>query len=432
MIKWALVVVLSAINSLAAVTRVGNGDEGQDLEGYEKIENGPIVKARAKAVARLKTLNVGSIKGLGFLIPEVAKSDLYMTKRDTKDGAFARTFAEPHAATRFSPLASKLDQNQLIALHIHEGLHRSLPPQIRENEDVVYDITLAIAAPDATHDRIAKVVAKYLPAESESAAPVTIAASNYEKKMWVPTSILTYSYRFFSKNEESERLSNIKSLHRFESLFYAFGTDEHPIGLGLGLSFAGKNGEPTEMGPLSLSARMHFSTARGFDIAGWSEANLNTTSNGDLKKSAFGRDTFSLGLSARRDVRRFYVDNILGLTLPGTADKGTLYYEYGPIYSAKVRAGVKLNEYTVGGFAELLLSDGLKVSNDNQEVRSTDRFGIISVGPELSYRYENITTTLFGRFILNRSQDVSYDDIGQVLGAGAGEGYVGASFAVSL
>jgi len=63
---------------------------------------------------------------------------------------YARTFPEPHAATRFFPAAAKLDSEQLQALHIHEALHRALPDSVREDEAVVSEITLAPSATAAT------------------------------------------------------------------------------------------------------------------------------------------------------------------------------------------------------------------------------------------------------------------------------------------
>src|ERR1700722_10012673 len=122
-------------NVWAGTTIVGNGDDGADLEGATPIDSGPIVEARNKAVKRLSTLGVEGVPGLGRLIPEVARSPLFMSKRDVPaDDAiggsryhsdmrgllFASTFTEANAPTTFYPAAKALNEEQLIALHIHE------------------------------------------------------------------------------------------------------------------------------------------------------------------------------------------------------------------------------------------------------------------------------------------------------------------------
>jgi hypothetical protein len=135
-----LLIFLLTYLVFAGPTKVGNGDDGSDLEGFDLVTSGRLVESRLKAVELLKKLNIHGVPQLGALIPEVKNTKLYLTKRNINAnrlkelGAFhsgeqkyvyARTFARPYAATRFFPAALKLDDSQLIALHIHEGLHRA-------------------------------------------------------------------------------------------------------------------------------------------------------------------------------------------------------------------------------------------------------------------------------------------------------------------
>ncbi len=53
----------------AGPNKIGNGDEGADLEGATSITTGPIVEARDQAIALLKKLNVEGVNGLGLLLP---------------------------------------------------------------------------------------------------------------------------------------------------------------------------------------------------------------------------------------------------------------------------------------------------------------------------------------------------------------------------
>lgn len=60
-----------AFTAQASVTKVGNGDDGADLEALTPITSGPIFEARQRAVETAKKLNVIGVPGLGLLIPEL-------------------------------------------------------------------------------------------------------------------------------------------------------------------------------------------------------------------------------------------------------------------------------------------------------------------------------------------------------------------------
>lgn len=451
-----LLLILVFVDAKGAVTKVGNGDDGRDLEGFEQIKDGRIADSRKKAVELLNRLNIAGVRGLGTLLPETEKSEFYLAKKDVEaiEGddqskfhsnmqglVFARTFAEPHAPTRFFPISLQLDENQLVSLQIHEALHRALPDSIRENEEIVSQFTIAITSPGATFDRIVSVADKHI------LKPVEYVAHSYDEGKSVVTqpnipedaeikrpSMFRYGYRAFNKSEDSETLSSLKSMHTLESYLYPFGSDANPIGIGIGLSIASM-AEKSQLGPLSLSGRGRIWSARGFDIGLWGELALNTLSNEELKNSAYGRDVVTLGLSMRKDANYYYIENLLGLSLPGTIDQkiGNINYKYefGALTTAKVRAGGRYKGFAIGGFGEILLSDYFK-SSGGEHSYDSGRFNIVSAGPEASFTMSDLTLTLYGRFILSRTNDATYDTVGNLMGVGVGEGFVGASLALNL
>lgn len=213
--KILFIIYLAGSLANASVTKVGNGNDGADLENLKIIKEGPILSARDQAVAWLKTLNVQGIAGLGRLIPEVEHSDLMMADKDAhptgeapgsieisadQNLVYARTFAEPYAATRFFPAATKLTKEQLIALHIHEALHRALPENIRENEDIVSHLTMALTSPGANHDRVRQVARLYVRqapnAEGMAAQSVATKISNQETRILPKTSRSKFAAQF--------------------------------------------------------------------------------------------------------------------------------------------------------------------------------------------------------------------------------------------
>ena len=454
-------------------TKVGNGDDGSDLEGAKRVTSGILIETRKKAVERARKVGVASVDHLGSLIPEIEKSDIYLVGRDMEpkleedrglegspDGkaVYARTFAEPHAATRFFPAALMLDEEQLISLHIHEALHRSLPASIRENEEKVTRITLAIAGPDASLDRVRKTVARELESTSSiasagpgatvltsagggvtvivnngaSSAPMTSEAKlrqQIERPDLERPSSVTYGYRSFFLPEKERSDYPIESMHSLQSFVYPFGQGPHAIGMGLEMSYI-KTPEQAIMGPLALSARMRLMTIRQFEVGAFASLALNTLADGELKSSRMGRDVTTLGLAVRREDRRFYVENQLAVSGAGDAQQKhgpfTYNYHYGTTIAASIRAGGRYRGFELGGFAELLLSDGLKVSGPDFSSRDGDsgRYRIIGAGPELAYQRDALRFALSARWIVDSTPEVNLDYLGDLLGRGAGQGFV--------
>jgi len=436
-----LMYLLGTIHANAAVVRIGNGDEGSDLEGVEEVSSGIISTSRTETVKLLKSLNINAVRGLGSLIPEIESNKLYLAQKDSleldtvdqgsfhvdmKGRVYARTFSEPHAPTRFFPVATHLAKDQLVALHVHEGLHRSLPPEIRTNESIVSEITLAITSPDSSFDRVQAVVSKYIPDEQSGAVagptPVKIPDNAKIKN----PSEFSYGYRNFFK-PISGTTYQVNGMHVLETELYPFGSEYAISGVGFELSLINLLGHSV-MGPLRLNFESKMWSLRGFDVGFWGTVSLNTLSADELKTSPYGRDTVHLGMSIRKDLKVFSVENIVGYTFKGQSIQkiGAIpyTYNYGGVVEVSTHPAVMLSNFRVGGFLEFLLGDGYEVSGGAFDY-NPGRFRILSGGPELEYRFNSMALTLTGRFLINATQDASYDSLGDLLGVGVAQGNIG-------
>jgi hypothetical protein len=458
-----LYILATPIAATAATTKVGNGDDGSDLEGFSPITSGPIFESRAKAVAQLKKLNVQGIPGLGTLLPEVEKAELFMAKRDisanlnedqgtfhtTFDGlVFARTFPEPHAPTRFFPTAKSLSEEQLIALHIHEGLHRSLPATIRENENKVAQLTLAMTSPGANHDTVRNFAAKQMPENRSQTHSTTASTDNdyFDSQVAggvselypIPDharvkrpSILGYTYQSFTQNHETDT-QPVTVMQTLQSFLYPFGSDQNPVGIGIEVSML-KYRDESQLGPLGLSLRTRLWSVRGFDIGGWATYSLNTLSSDELKNSPYGRDVLSAGISIRRDIKNFYVENVIGVTSSGSVEQklaqSKITYKYGSVVSASVKAGARLGHFTAGGYGELLLSDNYQITAPNFE-DSSGRYQIVGAGPDIAYEQDWWSLRIFGRQVVSSTKNANFTTLGNIMGKGSGQGSIGAQVSV--
>ena len=430
--------------SSAGPVIVGNGDDGDDLQSFEKLGSGPIVSTRTKAVELLKSFNVQKIEGLGALIPEVENTKMYATKKGlgpeelVKLGAFtedasgliyARTMPRPYAATRFFPASKNLNETQLISLHIHEGLHRALPPQIREDEQIASIITQSITAPDANFDSIQATVEKYLPKKSQNFATGTVS----ESKIYVPEksrlnnpSRFGLEARFFQQDNDSEDATGkeIESMYILSSHLYPFGKNEQAVGLGFDASII-QTAEENFLGPLSVGARYRLYTHRDFDIEGFAQLNMNTLSDEELQDSLLGRDTTTLGVTFATRRSNFFIENDFFYTFESEVEEkvGNIKYTYtfGEILGINLRAGMHYKNFMVGGFTEFLVSDNFTVEGGDFS-DSTGRNRIVSWGPHIEYRKNQYSLVLRGRFILNSTDDATYDYLADLMGYGVGQG----------
>lgn len=432
--------LFSATVALSASTKVGNGDEGKDLEGAELVTSGKLINTRDQALTLLRKLNVKGIAGLGKLESEILYSKIYLTQGNVKHQnknisfeinksgqVYARTFPEHYAATRFFPVALELSDQQLIALHIHEGLHRSLPSDIKTNEDIVTEITLSITSPDATFDQVSASMNQFQEDKIQtSQASVTTSVEEHFKK---PSS-LSYELRLFNGSHlfSGETLSVIQSI---KSEFYPFGSVNHPFGMGIEMSLVKKSGQ-TLMGPLGLSLRYKAWTIREFEILLAANAALNMLSADELKQSPFGRDVITFGIEAKKTSGFVYLDNFIGLTLPSqtTQTIGSIDYhhQFKETFQANIHGGITfLDHLKLGAFVELYLASGMKVSGGAFQGFDTGRYRIVTWGPEVSWRTSDFFVNTKLKMLLNSTPGVNLDYLGDVLNTGVAEGSFSAS-----
>lgn len=444
--RLIIILTLAMVSAqvLAGPIRVGNGDDGEDLQSFEPVIDGVIADSREKAVKLLKSFNIQKIEGLGALLPEVENTKLYLTKKGlgpeelAKLGAFtadasgliyARTMPRPYAATRFFPAAKKLNESQLIALHIHEGLHRSLPESIRENEQVASSITQSITAPDASFDSIKATIQGYLPKNQPSSGVSNVS----ESKLYVPEksrlrnpSRFGIEARVFQQSDESEKATGnqIESMYILSSHLYPFGKNEQAVGIGFDASII-QTADENFMGPLSVGARYRLYTHRDFDIEGFAQLNMNTLSDEELQDSLLGRDTTTIGLTLSTQRSHFFIENDFFYTFESEVEEqiGNIDYTYtfGEILGINLRAGVHYKNFMFGGFTEFLVSDNFTVEGGDF-ADSTGRNRIVSWGPHIEYRKNQYSLVMRGRFILNSTDNTSYDYLADLMGYGVGQG----------
>jgi hypothetical protein len=441
----ALLFVLLGSNA-QAYQKVGNGDDGGDLEGATPLPEGPLSKAREQSVSRLTQLNTAGIRSLGNLIPEVAKTDLYFSPVDkaanlpSDQGSFhanmqgmvyARTFARPHAATRFFPAALTLSSEQMIALHIHEALHRSLPASVRENEAVVTQLTLSITTPGATRDQVEATVNTLIPEEIVQ-PPADGLSSHYRvlntEAPYRRVSNLRYSFRQFLEPKINGTFP-IRSMHVVQSDLYPFGGENTPFGMGLEASMIQSDAAGLQSGPLGISARLRLFQRAGFDVGIWGVASLNTLSTEELKNSPYGRSLVTFGLFIRKRLPGFYIENFLSYTLPGDVTQMlgavSYNYSYGGVFNAKVRTGFAYSIFDFGAFTEMHLAQHFRVAGGAFKPFDTGSYRLVSVGPEVAISLGEVSLSVFGRMIIDSTQGANFDYLGNLMGAGTAQGSLG-------
>lgn len=430
-----ILILLFAINSVASGTRVGNGDDGSDLEGFEEVKSGIIVDSRNKAVNLLRDLRVSSIAGLGYLEAEVANTKLYMTRRNIKDseledlGAYhknskdfiyARTFPRPHSATRFFPVSNSLSEDQLVALHIHEGLHRALPKELREKEDVVSLLTRAIVSPNATNDSVYQISESYVVRKKQMASG--------ELEYFIPPEAkvnqnanFDYKLTTYSGKKKFTVGENIQLVHSINSKLYPFGGKYSSVGIGIGASFINQENQNV-FGPLQLSGDMRLWTFRGFDVDGTLEMAISSAAEDEFSASELGRDVAKIGLVVSKKGDVFELENELKYTLPSSSTEQignqTINYHYGDIISAKIKMNSHWRSMNLGGFLQYSIAKERKIESSQTIIEGRER--ILQAGPQLSWKNKNLEVGIRASYLLNANDDFSLDRFGDILGTGIG------------
>lgn len=474
--KYAMVLgwgLIAAAPGYASVTKVGNGDDGADLETLTQITSGPILAARQRAIETVKQLNANGIPGMGLLIPELEHNNLFMATKDVhptgeqqgsleisadKGFVYARTFAEPYAATRFFPIAATLTADQLVALHIHEALHRSLPPDIRTDENKVMHLTMAMTSPGASYDRVFQVASLYINADvtntaqrsgqrptpvletqmnsTVSVAPIVLPSkSRTEVKMGVEVySQGRYGWSPGITNELEVKTSlggyrqvgsfAVEPAFRFRAKMFS----EAARGLGLGATSYEVEGrikidDETVAGPL-----VRF-TAKALDESGydWND-----------------RDVTTVGAFYRNLSESSYFETTASYSFGSTAGKDEFQSaKYNSILSLTGRTGLKYKYLYIGGLFDIHSSEGREISQSEQVNRQVGYyaeptpglmrpgFRILAVGPELGLEGKSFNFRLYAKQILNSSSGI-FDDLGDNMDRGSGNAVLGTSFAMAF
>lgn len=452
-----------------STTKVGNGDDGADLEHKEKVTSGILETTRGKAAQHLKDMSARQIPYLGNLIDEVERTEIYLVHQNiavpkdfdrgqevSPDGkyVYARTFARPYAATRFFPAALMLSEQQLVNLHIHEALHRALPESVREDESVVSEITLALTDPKASFDSakaitvaaVERAEAKLQNAQATAAAPgapphaggLTTRPLFEEppvtERLKNP-SFFRYSFLVYDDRIRDEDSSTpVLGLQRLDSFLHPFGRGPNALGMGLSFSFV-RLPDRSYLGPLQVSGRYLLATWRQFDVELYGEHAMYTLSSEELKNLPQARDVTTFGISMRREGEHFYSENFLSYSLPSESEftvSNTKYKQkFGGLTNASVAFGGKYRGFSLGVKGDLLLSQGFEVESTTF-TQPAERLRIVKFGPELGYNYEALNWKLFAYQIIDGTPGAKLDDVADLMGHGAGQGYAGTSLAIQF
>ncbi len=447
-----MLLTLMSTAAFASTTKVGNGDDGTDLEGAEPITKGIIFETREKAIANLKALNIHGIAGLGLLIPELEHNQLLMTKSDVnpmssegywessddRKTVYARTFAEPHAPTRFFPAALKLNRDQLIALHTHEALHRALPADIRENEEKVAILTMAITSPSATFDRVNQIAMSVTQLPEGRVTAATTTATSVQTSVELPPahkSQVKLEHTSASEYFREAPVSNIEKVSFAFSPVDTIALWKKPVEPRItteGILLYDSEEAGYHIGPLTLNAKAPAMISPGFSIGPMVQFSLKSIEH-DSKYYQMERDVYTVGGIVETESLRSYQRTALTYTLPGTYQPQIYYDSQGHVYnqdklpvgavwSMIYHGGAKVRRFTLGGIAELHHSTGLAYS---------DAFTVIRGGPELKFSYRRLTVGASGIIMLNRGYS-TLTDLGDLAGHGTGKHSANLSLAVDL
>ena len=439
----SLMLIIYCSVSYSSGSHIGNGDDGIDLEKTTKVKSGILLDTRKKAVELLRKFDVDKVEHLSALIPEVEKTEIFLVNRDyikaknveksqeiSEEGmVYARTIPKLHASTRFFPQALMLSEQELVSLHIHEGLHRALPADVRENENIVGEITLAITTPGATLDGLKQTVAKHIQPTNIDTDPFDFSMRRREKieepSLIEKPSFVQYQYRGFLIDKEDEVVP-LRDMHAFEAQFYPIHRKRNAFGVGLGFSLFQFENE-NAVGPVKLSGHWLVKTKQNYSIRVFAEGTTISLSEDELNRYTFFRDTMSLGGALDYSKPGFYS----GVLLKGTSSShreetlGSVTYthEYPDVGTAQFRAGVRMGALQVGGLFDFSLASSYRISGEDFEYDS-GRSRIISGGPEITLDYAGLKFGLEGRWIIDSTEGVTLDQLGDTFGAGSGKGFV--------
>lgn len=389
-----LFIFIISTSSWAGPGKVGNGDDGSDLENFNEVKSGRLITSRDAALKKIQTLNTAGIPKLGALGPELENSKIYFTKKNISAekldelGAYhsgmqrlvyARTFATAYSPTRFFPAAMDLSKTQLIALHIHEALHRSLPKKYREDEKIVSKITLSIVSPGATYDSIKAVVTDLLQDDETS-----FLNRNSKKPAYLEAKIIKNASS--SEKNGSPNFTPLDLMYGLSSKIYPLKNKFSSVGMGIDLSFF-KNDHESFLGPLGLSLSGQVFTLNGFDGELYFRWGRNSGSSKKLQSVLVARDNFRVGLQLFKDQGSFEILNQLEFMKEHKENKtlaGSSYqFKFGSVTKTKIEVLKKINDWAFGSALSLYLIGPTEVTGALRS--SAQRGTILSLDPKLRF-----------------------------------------------
>jgi hypothetical protein len=438
--KLLIPILLSALLATTSVQagpyKVGNGDVGADLSAFEEVHVGKLKKTQKMAADLLKKLNVKQLPRLELLTPEVAKSDLYLIKPELtqerlkelgqweeKSGhnVYARTFARPHAATRFYRQALDLSDQKLIALHIHEGLHRALPKSIREDEKIVTKITGLLTTPDITFDSIKRELSKIHPMFDVNSEASDVAASQKFHPSYLKFGISEYTSP--REIQENRRLP-ISRRYRFGTMLYPFEDYNQlsVIGFGFDTSVIELNDDASNFfGPFSLTVKGKIWRIGKFDVSGFVKGTFNTFSEEKIEQSLEGRDYITLGVDFQKKKRKYYFHHGIEFLTESEVKTSNRKYLIGNIGKFWLKTGKQIDRhFKVGGRAELIYLDSFGVRGDGLNInKGGSQF--LSLGPDINYMNKDYSIQFLGKYLLDTQEDDEYNFINDLFDNGQGQ-----------
>jgi len=396
---------------------IGNGDNGEDLEGFKLVTSGRLLSTRELAIKTLKKLNVSSIKHLGNLFPEVSNTKIYITKRNIKEseleklGAYetgrsgfiyARTFPRAYASTRFFPKSLELSNSQLIALHIHEGLHRSLPSNYREDEKTVTAITLAITTPNSSFDLIEDKV-KHLIQDTKNKVNMTLPKI---KSISKNNKVTINSYLF--KVSNLSEYSSIEQQLELKNILYPINGYFNSLGIELGFSVLKIKNESL-LGPIELGFRGQIGTLGNFKVEAniaWMRETGNLSNESQILSV---RDSFKVGAILTGKFKKLEMTNSIYFIKDKTSKKVLNNKQYSidfpSVTLVEMKAIKELNKFKFGSYVNIILAGSYESKTLNV---FTGRRSFISLGPQLSYDFGTVKSTITTNILLSKLSNKNF------------------------
>lgn len=319
-----------------------------------------------------------------------------------------------------------MSREQLIALHTHEALHRALPPDIRENEEKVALLTMALTSSSATFDRINRVAQSVLAPPPPVSTGSWLASSFSTTKSPGRSSLTTrplrggevhfehayYSYEY-SYNMAVEKLGG--ELPLFEH-FEAFGYEADPRLRVDAFLLSGENG--FVVGPLGLTLKIpaFYDLGKSFEpFARISLRSLDAERGADRESTS--RDVYTVGAMFETQRPSSYSKTSLSYTLPDHfgSSKGI-----SSIWSFDTQQGWKIRRFDLG--VAVGLYHALPQTNSTS-------FSALRAGPEVKWTKGRTSVYLSGSIF---SRGVNLDRFQDLVGHGAGTAFVSGGLTVGI